>query len=216
MCMTPMCEKKDLWLVTANVLHSFSLWFIGSFIKIFNIHKCFFPLNIKEYEIINGGHFIFLHKLKQYMKNNTSWTTFCLFWHEHLSIHKNTQWKTHLRKFNTIPGNKWTPTVIVSYCRGRPRLVLSYLEGVSLPRNSATINWLARHDVVVDWAVKLQHKQKLTQTLPFLKVATDQLFQLFHMKVACKCIVYNQLAKGSLYIPKWPFEFPAVPACDIT
>ena len=46
------------------------------------------------------------------------------------------------------------------YCRGRPRLVLvNRLEGLSLPRNSATINWPARHDLVVDWAVKLQHKQ---------------------------------------------------------
>ena len=32
------------------------------------------------------------------------------------------------------------PTVVVSYCRGRPRLVLvNRLEGLSLPRNSATI-----------------------------------------------------------------------------
>ena len=36
----------------------------------------------------------------------------------------------------------------------------------------------------------------------FSKVATDQLFQLFRMKVANKCIVCNQLAKYSLYIPK--------------
>ena len=28
--------------------------------------------SLKEYEKINGGHFIFLHKLKQHMKNNTS------------------------------------------------------------------------------------------------------------------------------------------------
>ena len=49
--------------------------------------------------------------------------------------------------------------VVVSYCRGRPRLVLvNCLEGLSLPRNSATINWPAQHDLVVDWAVKLQHK----------------------------------------------------------
>ena len=49
--------------------------------------------------------------------------------------------------------------VVVSYCRGRPHLVLvNGLEGLSLPRNSATINWLAWHDLVVDWAVKLQRK----------------------------------------------------------
>ena len=36
----------------------------------------------------------------------------------------------------------------------------------------------------------------------FSKVATDQLFQLFRMKVANKCIVCNQLAKWSLYTPK--------------
>ena len=35
----------------------------------------------------------------------------------------------------------FTQTVVVSYCRGRPRLVLvNRLEGLSLPRNSATIN----------------------------------------------------------------------------
>ena len=107
--------------------------------------KCF-----KEYEKINGGHFIFLHKLKQHMKNNTSWTTFCLFRHYHLNVHKNTQWKTRLRKFNTISGKKITCT---DMC----------------------------------W---------------FSKVATDQLFQLFRMIVANKCIVCNQLAKCSFYIPK--------------
>ena len=31
--------------------------------------------------------------------------------------------------------------------------------GLSLPRNSATINWQVWHDLVVDWAVKRQHKQ---------------------------------------------------------
>ena len=40
--------------------------------------------------------------------------------------------------------------------RGRPRLVLvNRLEGLSLPRNSAIINWPARHDLVVEWSVKL-------------------------------------------------------------
>ena len=53
--------------------------------------------------------------------------------------------------------------VVVSYCKGRPRLVLvDRLEGLSLPRNSATINWPARHDLVVDWAVKPQDKKKIT------------------------------------------------------
>ena len=48
---------------------------------------------------------------------------------------------------------------VVSYCRGHLSLLLvNRLEGLSLPRNSATINWPARHDLV-DWAVKLQHKQ---------------------------------------------------------
>ena len=33
------------------------------------------------------------------------------------------------------------PTVVASYCRGRPHLVLvNRLEGLSMPRNSATIN----------------------------------------------------------------------------
>ena len=50
--------------------------------------------------------------------------------------------------------------VVVSYCRGRPRLVLvNRLEGLSLPRNSTIINWPAQHDLVIDWAVKRQHKQ---------------------------------------------------------
>ena len=49
--------------------------------------------------------------------------------------------------------------IVVSAVK-RPRLVLvNRLEGLSLPRNSATINWPAWHDLVVDWAVKLQHKQ---------------------------------------------------------
>ena len=50
--------------------------------------------------------------------------------------------------------------VVVSYCRGRPRLVLvNRLEGLNLPtgRNSATISWLALYDLVVDWAENLQH-----------------------------------------------------------
>ena len=35
----------------------------------------------------------------------------------------------------------YTPMVVVRYCRGRPRLVLvNHLEGLSLPRNSTTIN----------------------------------------------------------------------------
>ena len=53
------------------------------------------------------------------------------------------------------------PNGIVSYCRGRPRLVLvKRLNGLSLPRNSANINLPARHDLVVDWAVKLPTQNK--------------------------------------------------------
>ena len=57
--------------------------------------------------------------------------------------------------------------VVVSYCQGRPRLVrFNRLEGLSLPRNSATINWRAWHDLVVDWAVKLNtNKQNVTISL---------------------------------------------------
>ena len=52
--------------------------------------------------------------------------------------------------------------VVVSYCQGCPHLALvNRLEGLSLPRNSAAINWPARHDRVVNWAVKLP-----TQTKP--------------------------------------------------
>ena len=54
------------------------------------------------------------------------------------------------------------PNGSCQYCRGRPRLVLvNRSQGLLLlPRNSATINWPARHDLVVDWAVKLRHKSK--------------------------------------------------------
>ena len=45
-------------------------------------------------------------------------------------------------------------------CQLHPRLVLvNRLEDLSLPKNSAIINWPAQHDLVVDWAVKLQPKQ---------------------------------------------------------
>ena len=48
-------------------------------------------------------------------------------------------------------------------CQLLPRttclVLVNCFEGLSLPRNSATINQPARHDLVVDWAVKLQHKQ---------------------------------------------------------
>ena len=58
--------------------------------------------------------------------------------------------------------------VVVSYCRGRPRLVLfNRLEGLNLPRKSTTINWPALHDLVVDWAVRPQHKQTNTTPLNF-------------------------------------------------
>ena len=36
-------------------------------------------------------------------------------------------------------------------------VLVNRLEGLSLP--STTIYWPARHDLVVDWAVKPQHKQ---------------------------------------------------------
>ena len=39
------------------------------------------------------------------------------------------------------------------------------LEGLSLPRNSATINWLARHDLIVDWAIKLPTQTKFLHGL---------------------------------------------------
>ena len=63
--------------------------------------------------------------------------------------------------WNTVVSAVKLPTVVVSYCQGHPHLVLvNSLEGLSLPRNNVTINWPAWHDLVVDWAVKLQHKQK--------------------------------------------------------
>ena len=57
-----------------------------------------------------------------------------------LSFNKNS-----LTIANLIParpyGDQSLSTVVVSYCRGHPLLVLvNRLEGLSLPRNSATIN----------------------------------------------------------------------------
>ena len=52
--------------------------------------------------------------------------------------------------------------VVVSYCQGHPQLVLANRLGLSLSRNSATINCPALHGLVVDWAVKLQYKQNET------------------------------------------------------
>ena len=46
------------------------------------------------------------------------------------------------------------PNGSFNYCRGCPRLVLVNRLGLSLPKNSATINWPARHDLIVDWALK--------------------------------------------------------------
>ena len=69
-------------------------------------------------------------------------------------IRHNSQIRNHFR------SNITSYLVVVIYCRGRPRLVLvNCLEDLSLPRNSTTINLSARHDLVVDWAIKLQHKQ---------------------------------------------------------
>ena len=83
-------------------------------------------------------------------------------------------WETAEHDWNIVVSAVKTPTVIVSYFRGRPRLVLlNCLEGLSLPRNSATINWPAWHDLVVDWAVKLQHKQ--TKLDNFIVSASDYL-----------------------------------------
>ena len=69
-------------------------------------------------------------------------------------------WETAEHDWNIVVSAVKPPTVVVSYCRGRPRLVLvNRLEGLSLPRNGTTVNWPARHDLVVDWVVKPQHKQ---------------------------------------------------------
>ena len=91
----------------------------------------------------------------------------------------------------------WTPTVDVSYCRGYPRLVLvNRLEGLSLPRNSATINWPALHDLVVDWGVKLQHKHKLTGNKDSDKILEKFDFHLdrtIHFGVTCPWVPKNTI-----------------------
>ena len=72
----------------------------------------------------------------------------------------------------------WNIVVAVSYCQGRPRLELvNRLEDLSLPRNSTTYNWPARYDLVVDWAVKLQHKQNILEQMVCLE--NKVLMQIF-------------------------------------
>ena len=73
--------------------------------------------------------------------------------------------------------------VVVSYCQGRPCLVLvNRLEGLSLPRNSTAIIWPARHDLVVDWAIKPQHKQ--TNKIDYVKIFLFSGLQQWHDNVA--------------------------------
>ena len=91
------------------------------------------------------------------------------------------------------------PTVVVSYCRGRPRLVLvNRLEGLSLPRNSATINWPARHDLVVDWAVKLQHKQNI-DAVSFLHA---RLITSYMRVVYLRCVNFRNISQWSFGTPR--------------
>ena len=66
----------------------------------------------------------------------------CIFYIFHLSSLSNVlpvgRW---LNMTEILWFQRLNPNGIVSYCRGRPRLVLvNRLEGLSLPWNSATIN----------------------------------------------------------------------------
>ena len=84
--------------------------------------------------------------------------------------------------------------VVVSYYGGCLRLVLvNRLKGLSLPRNSANINWPAQCDLVVDWAIKLQRKQLLYETMKYAsdtkKSNKEQLYQQNDsMKLWSECV----------------------------
>ena len=100
--------------------------------------------------------------------------------------------------------------VVVSYCRGRPRLVLvNRLEGLSLPRNSATINWPARHDLVVDWAVKLQHKQnKKTNIIKlYFLIFTMNLCVDSSFEIGVVSILYELITPWDVRLLGWDFDF---------
>ena len=97
--------------------------------------------------------------------------------------------------------------VVVSYCRGRPRLVLvNRLEGLSLPKNSTTINWPARHDLIVDWAIKLQHKQiNFIQTFgPLVSFSYNLVVFLWIFDISCdmKAVMKRNKAQLKMIQPR--------------
>ena len=53
------------------------------------------------------------------------------------------------------PGIRPFKTIEVQFPTHESQMV-NRLEDLSLPRNTTNINWPARHDLVVDWAVKSQ------------------------------------------------------------
>ena len=97
------------------------------------------------------------------------------------------------------------------------RLVLvNRLEGLSLPRNSASINWPAQHDLVFDWAVKFQHKQTKSSDM-CRSVVYDPVILLYMLKSVCwrnvlgimdQCDTKINLVK---YVGHWPiFHSPLI------
>ena len=85
-------------------------------------------------------------------------------------------------------------------CQLLPRttclVLVNCLEGLLLP--SATINWPARHDLVVDWDVKLQHKQ--TQNFS-QKLWGLECWNLVHTWTVGRCFVYSGIGLLLLICP---------------
>ena len=57
-----MLKKNNIYFMYCKLIHNNTK----------DKNNFFIDTVLKEYEKINGGHFIFLQKLKQHMKNNTS------------------------------------------------------------------------------------------------------------------------------------------------
>ena len=141
---------KELWCDRENIDSWTWVWQTGmSFPHLYTIHNCHCLFEFSglvcylDYGLFRGLYF---------------------FFYFHLSCLSNVlSFGRRLNMTEILWFRLLNPNIVVSYCRGRHPLVLvNCLEGLSLPRNSATINWSAQHDLIVDWAVKLQHKQTNT------------------------------------------------------
>ena len=102
------------------------------------------------------GVLLLLHKVRQgpaVLAAGAGWVAF-IFYNFHLSSLSNVlSWETAEYDRNIVVS------AVVSYCRGRPRLVLvNRLEGLSVHRNNAAIDRLDMTSLLTG-PVKLQHKQ---------------------------------------------------------